>query len=1048
MPDGTVSAVYVQTTDDAFLSTSTNAITNKTVVSGFMLVEGSIKEIKKTLLGFDEKLNILDRKFDSLEQLNQQMPPQDQAVNDTVKVIQNDVVIYYTVTEEGGVKTWTETKREDAAFIPTQNIDPSEQPVAFAAANSNDYSRLSSDARVPSSKLVSQMFAKTDADIAELDGKIANKTERKITSSIGTAEIFNEEDGGGSKFTTYDNKLTSYVGVNNPNQSGSISGIAGQLYVVGNQRTKLNMYDGRFCYVKGDNPATDEEKSQTELVVRSDLKNWALSSDVTAIKESIESQLADKADASALEDLAQTVSSVSSDYLKAADKTELSNAILLKADKSVVACVSAAVAVISADYLTSNDKSKLTAEIAKKTSAKITSSAGTAEVFNEADGGGAKFTAADGTASFVGVNDPASAGSISGIAGQMYVVKDGRKTKLNMYDGRFCYVKGDNPTEAAELAKREIAVMEDVLRVSSDMREADRTLSEQLTDTRATLAGVSADYLKSSDRTELSNAIILKADADDLTALAGTVNAISGDYLKAADKTELSNAILLKADQTTFELSVQTLESGIGTKADKSALDELSGTVGSISADYLKSSDKAELTGAIAAKADKTALELSVQNLVDADATKADLTALNDYYTKSETAGISSQIVAKDAVTVAKLATAEDTFFATYEVRQNGAKVGDSINIPKDFLVKSGEVKTCVEADKPISGLKPGDKYLDFTVNAKEGEGEESHIYIDVRDLTDVYKGASTGVISVGIGNDNKISADIIAGSIGDDRLSSGCVTMPKLSESVSSFVTDQYDNAVDYTDGEIDALSAVYLSKANGGTVSAEMSVKGGLTIKDSSLFIPFRTGPYSNLSIGNTAFLIENVTGSGSSEIAVSYPSVTGTMAVKSDVDNAIRALTKDINGAKSKTVTRITETSGIISAQFEDILVQQSQVQDLTSDYWKKTETSSATQLADKFKTLSTYTETKTQLSSDGYALVSKTSSDVQLAGEFSKQADALKGIISGLWSGLSGYAYQDEGKTTPKTSATITVDDLAATLTNVMSFISSAWFSMNA
>jgi len=56
--------------------------------------------------------------------------------------------------------------------------------------------------------------------------------------------------------------------------------------------------------------------------------------------------------------------------------------------------------------------------------------------------------------------------------------------------------------------------------------------------------------------------------------------------------------------------------------------------------------------------------------------------------------------------------------------------------------------------------------------------------------------------------------------------------------------------------------------------------------------------------------------------------------------------------------------------------------------------------------------------------------------------------LKNVISGLWQGLSGYAYQDDEKTVPKTSANITVDDLAATLTNVMTFISAAWFSMNA
>jgi len=305
------------------------------------------------------------------------------------------------------------------------------------------------------------MFASTDADIAEVAAETAKKTQRKITSAAGTAEVFNETDGGGAKFTTYDGKVTSFVGVNDPIQSGPISGIAGQLYVVGDQRTKLNMYDGRFCYVKGDNPVTDEARTQAELVVRSDIKDWALSSDVKSIKESIEEQLAGKADATDVDALAMTVNTVSSDYLKLADKSEL------------------------------------VSEIAKKTQARMMSGAGTAEVFNEADGGGVKFTAADGTTSFVGVNDPASTGSIAGIAGQLYVVKGGQKTKLNMYDGRFCYVKGDNPSDDAALSRREIAVAEDVDLVSSDMREAEGILQESLTNTRATLAYVSGDYLTS-----------------------------------------------------------------------------------------------------------------------------------------------------------------------------------------------------------------------------------------------------------------------------------------------------------------------------------------------------------------------------------------------------------------------------------------------------------------------------------------------------------------------------------------------------------------------
>lgn len=91
-------------------------------------------------------------------------------------------------------------------------------------------------------------------------------------------------------------------------------------------------------------------------------------------------------------------------------------------------------------------------------------------------------------------------------------------------------------------------------------------------------------------------------------------------------------------------------------------------------------------------------------------------------------------------VTVEKAETAEAGYIATYEVKQGGKKVGVSINIPKDYLVKSGELKTVTKADDPYTGAKVGDKYIDFVVNAKEGTGEESHIYLPVNDLVDVYK--------------------------------------------------------------------------------------------------------------------------------------------------------------------------------------------------------------------------------------------------------------------------------------------------------------------
>lgn len=97
----------------------------------------------------------------------------------------------------------------------------------------------------------------------------------------------------------------------------------------------------------------------------------------------------------------------------------------------------------------------------------------------------------------------------------------------------------------------------------------------------------------------------------------------------------------------------------------------------------------------------------------------------------------SHQSLDSKTVTVEKLATAESGYLSSYAVKQNGVQVGNTINIPKDFLVKSGSVKTVSTANSPVSGYSVGDKYIDLVINVQEGTSTDSHIYILVSDLVD-----------------------------------------------------------------------------------------------------------------------------------------------------------------------------------------------------------------------------------------------------------------------------------------------------------------------
>lgn len=128
-------------------------------------------------------------------------------------------------------------------------------------------------------------------------------------------------------------------------------------------------------------------------------------------------------------------------------------------------------------------------------------------------------------------------------------------------------------------------------------------------------------------------------------------------------------------------------------------------------------------------------------------------------------AGLLVTVPAAAEYTIAKLTTAETGYLATYQLQKDGTGVGEKINIPKDYLVKSAEVKTSTGTGDP-SGFPKNTKYIDFTINTYDtqtGSGTESHIYLNVADLVDVYtSGSAAGdAIQIAISADNKISATV-----------------------------------------------------------------------------------------------------------------------------------------------------------------------------------------------------------------------------------------------------------------------------------------------
>lgn len=79
------------------------------------------------------------------------------------------------------------------------------------------------------------------------------------------------------------------------------------------------------------------------------------------------------------------------------------------------------------------------------------------------------------------------------------------------------------------------------------------------------------------------------------------------------------------------------------------------------------------------------------------------------------------------------LAYASSTGVITATLKdQSGATLSTkTVDLPLELLVESGTVETCTVANKPVSGYKVGDKYIDLVL------ANGSHIYILASDLVD-----------------------------------------------------------------------------------------------------------------------------------------------------------------------------------------------------------------------------------------------------------------------------------------------------------------------
>lgn len=92
----------------------------------------------------------------------------------------------------------------------------------------------------------------------------------------------------------------------------------------------------------------------------------------------------------------------------------------------------------------------------------------------------------------------------------------------------------------------------------------------------------------------------------------------------------------------------------------------------------------------------------------------------------------------KNSYTIEKNTRVGSEYLASYVLKENGAQVGATINIPKDTALLSGDIREVVNNGEPFSGARVGDKYIDLLLN----DANKTHVYIPAMALVDVYDGS------------------------------------------------------------------------------------------------------------------------------------------------------------------------------------------------------------------------------------------------------------------------------------------------------------------
>lgn len=329
------------------------------------------------------------------------------------------------------------------------------------------------------------------------------------------------------------------------------------------------------------------------------------------------------------------------------------------------------------------------------------------------------------------------------------------------------------------------------------------TPTSTLTATYATKAELTAEtQAREAADTALSTAIDSKIFIEGVSAQTLSIATVSPEvFADKLNKGILSNELYIVSANHLYGYNQPITNVGDGVSAsDAATVGQLSTVSAALTAEIDSATAISSLSGDVAtalantfdAKGAAATAKSEAIAAAEADATtKADnaLTAAKAY-TDTEIGKVNTSLTAYD-VTVKKLDTATEGYASTYIVEQGGIQVGAKIDIPKDLLLKEASLKECSAENVPVAGYKVGDKYLEFIVNTANNDETSKPIYINVKDLVDVYTAAPNATqVQVAIDNSNVVSATLVDNGVTTAKIKDANVTADKLA--ANSVTTDK----------------------------------------------------------------------------------------------------------------------------------------------------------------------------------------------------------------------------------------------------------------